>query len=832
VILWMMALRQPAAIHAGSRRASDTRTAKETATSIRQARLKGDWEAVEGLCEAALNGPDARADPGLRIQYLSCVGGARMLRLDYRGAMQAYLEAKQASQSLGDREKLGAALFNLSSLYQQVWDNGSALRAAEEGLAATQGLQGVYYRPQLLLQLGRLQPEDRADFAADYFRKGIDAAQKANSPEHDAENKGYDLLGVNRRMAGDFSSAENAHWSAYRSRSAREPGQLGLSLAYLSDLRLAEARAEEPGTRRNALINDALEFNTQALSRRGKPNNVSFPGYVLHHQRGQILLLQSRRSESLAEFGIAVADAQQTRRHFLPALQSLDATSSGLEVSVFEAFVDAAAGEALETGNPSRARELAQASFLADEENRSASLRQSLDLEEVWRERLPRRYWSTLTELRREQASILALEVAPSARSQRLELELTEMEARAGLDYSQKNFEIIEQKKSLKHILEGLRDSEVLLSFHLGERRSFLWAVTRTGLRVYPVPARDAIRRSVKKFRDAVEAGKPDAERLGRQLYRELFGGLGEEGNKPEWLLSLEDALFELPFAALVPGTRQSGRRQESVYLIEQHSIQIVPGAFLLKGEASRTAVSGRLLAVGDPIYNTADPRLRGVDPSGSFRSTHPPFHLGPFHLGPQPEAHFEALGQLNRLAGTARETELVARGWGGPTELLTGTAARREPFLKALTPVPDVIHLATHALVGHFPEKKSFVALGLGEDGRPELFSEADIGKFNVPGTLVVMTGCSTASGEILEGAGLEGLTQAWAVAGARGVIATQWPVPDLSGELFRRFYASLKTSSTADALRSAQTAMIHAGAADRSPSVWASYTLFGGTR
>jgi CHAT domain-containing protein len=418
-----------------------------------------------------------------------------------------------------------------------------------------------------------------------------------------------------------------------------------------------------------------------------------------------------------------------------------------------------------------------------------------------------------------------------------LELQLSEMEARASLDFSQRKHENFTEKVSLKHILEGLRESEVLLSFHLGEKQSFLWAVTRTTLHFYPVAPRNRIRESVKEFRDAVQTGGPEAERLGNQLYRDLFGQLGEERKKPNWLLSLEDALFELPFSALVPDTPQPGqRRRASVYLVEQHSIQVIPGAFSLKEEpsrtrsSSRTGTSGRLLAVGDPIYNTADPRWYTESSSPESYSNNA-FHLNPFRLNAVVEASDESTGQLNRLTGTAREVEIVSKAWG-PGELLTGRNARRAAFLTALTPVPDVIHLATHSLVGQFPDRKSFVALGLGEDRRPELLSEADIGTLNVPGSLVVLTGCSTAKGDILAGAGLQGLTQAWAVAGARGVIATAWPVRDLSGEFFAAFYGSVRNSSAAEALRRAQTAMIHSGTAYSNPSAWAAYTLFGGAR
>jgi CHAT domain-containing protein len=424
------------------------------------------------------------------------------------------------------------------------------------------------------------------------------------------------------------------------------------------------------------------------------------------------------------------------------------------------------------------------------------------------------------------------------------------MEAQAGLDFSQEKFEKFDAFQSLKHILEGLRETEVLLSFHLGERQSFLWAVTRNSLRLYPLAPRSRIRQTIKEFRDAVQAERPEADELGKQLYHDLFGGLGEERSKTAWLLSLEDALFELPFAALVPESeisrpqfteRQFTGKRGTMYLVERHSLQIVPGVFLLKQRHAAGTARGRMVVVGDPIYNTADPRWQ----EGEARPGRGIFGLESFQIRPfagptYTWAHAAwgsinagAAAQLNRLVGSAGEAEAVSQVWGTrQTTVLEGGQAQRERLLESLSPAPDVIHLATHVLAGRLSERKSFLALGLGPDRQPELLSESDIGVLQVPDSLVVMTGCSTATGDILAGAGLQGLTEAWAAAGARGVIATQWPVRDHTGDFLPGFYTALLSFPTAEALRKTQVAMIHSGTAYAASSAWASYQLFGGAR
>ena len=63
--------------------------------------------------------------------------------------------------------------------------------------------------------------------------------------------------------------------------------------------------------------------------------------------------------------------------------------------------------------------------------NRAASLRKSIELQGVWREKLPVEYWSTLAALRSEEAKLVRAGQTRSSASDRFELKLSEMEAQA-----------------------------------------------------------------------------------------------------------------------------------------------------------------------------------------------------------------------------------------------------------------------------------------------------------------------------------------------------------------------------------------------------------------
>jgi CHAT domain-containing protein len=140
------------------------------------------------------------------------------------------------------------------------------------------------------------------------------------------------------------------------------------------------------------------------------------------------------------------------------------------------------------------------------------------------------------------------------------------------------------------------------------------------------------------------------------------------------------------------------------------------------------------------------------------------------------------------------------------------------------------VIHLATHVFTPPGEAGRAFIAFALNPAAEPEFLTTTDIAMLHVPGAVVAMTGCQSAAGDPRPGVGLQGLTRAWSIAGARAVVATLWHVQDSGGRLFASFYQHLHDSTAAEALRLGQVAMIHSGTPLSAPSAWASYQVFQG--
>lgn len=801
--LWMVSSRPSASILPGASASGawwGTPESKKFAKQADSARRAGDLSTAESFYKQGYEDALRRGDEHAQVGYLNGIAACQLTELHFRRALETLLEAKRHAKAIVDWGALGAIAVNLSSVYLQVWDFDSALREAEEGRPAAAHLQHPYFLPNLLIELGYCHEMHRDGLAESLYRQGIQAARVSN--DRPLAALGLDLLGAELLRQGRLDEAGTAIEDGMRLREKVSPKDLGYSWRWMGALKLAHRELAE-----------ASDYTERALHAERRA-----PEYLLKHQRGEIRMAAGDRQGALADFGEAVDLACQWRLEVLPAKSTLTAANEELERQVFTSFIDAAALEALRTGDP----HWAGRAFEAVELNRAASLRESLALSDAWHRKLPPEYWETLQRLRTVDSQALAnaftqkklLEkIAPTDQSRRLRLELAEMEAKAGLGFPAKNSEIFRDQTSLIHFRQGLGRTEVLLSFHLGDRESYLWVVTREALQIKKIAAKEELRPGILAFETAVRTGRPEAVELGEELYQKLFGQLGQAVmDKPSWLLSLEGMLFEVPFAALV--VERKGDKVN--YLVSKHSVQTIPGALLLSKRPE--AGTGSFLGVGDPIYNVADPRWEGRKNSTGFFN-----RFRAVSVATRPEMQF------GRLVGSGEELKASAANWGGAALRLEGATARRDLFLAHLADQPAVVHLATH-VISQGPQ--ALIAFGLGPAGESEFLTTTDVASLRVPGAVVVMTGCESGIGDELDGAGLQGLTRAWEMAGASAVVATSWSVRDSTGDIFASFYKHLQHASAAEALRLSQVEMLQSGTSRALPSYWAPYRIIGGGR
>jgi CHAT domain-containing protein len=684
---------------------------------------------------------------------------------------------------------------NLASVYFQLGDLDSSQMAAGAGLRQSGGHQE--YKSQLLTHLGLLcARRQQLPEAFEYFSESIQAADLAGNTG--ALVTAWDSLGEVSLQAGLLSQAERALQEAYRLRLLFHAPELRNSYLELSRLRLVQGD-----------LHSAAVLIQRARAMRG---NVAGPSLWRElDQLGKVRLAEGKTDSAVNAFRQAWTATQDWRDEVAPA--DLSGSASAAEIhSIHRSFVEGS----LALHPPSVTE-----SFLAVEDDRADTLRREMASSRTWRTHMPSQYWDTLRRLREVQAKLVAHDSAVTeAEARRLRNLMAQLEIQAGLSAPAALGAVADENSSLENAFQSvqtrLAPQEALLSFYLGEERCYLWAVTKNSLELQLLPDPKQIITLAKQFRAAVEFSSADRDDVGWKLYQDLFGGVSARvQGRSQWLITADDALFDLPFAALVVHKREGS----SMYLVEEHSTERIPSALMaLQPESAANRV---FVGIGDGIYNTADPRWtsvkRGNDPE----------------LGDTPL-------QLARIPASGQELEASAKEWRSPQNvLLSGWNANRKEFEVALNSHPHIVHIAAHFLQPKNQPERTLIDLGIAASGEPEVLTQEDISNFRVAGATVVMSGCSSAAVQPLPGTGILGLTRAWLVAGASAVIGSRWPTPDDTGELFQSLYRDLRIRCDRGAdgrvgasLQHAQLEMLRSNTWRSNPSYWSAFYAVGKER
>lgn len=781
---------------AEARNATETPASFEDKSHFRALRAKGNALYNDGkYLEAGViyqKGYDAAAqerETASAIRFLNNLAGCRFALFDHRGALTHYLAAQKLAESIGDTEMFGTLAMNISSIRLTLGETSLAARGLEKGIASLRS--SPEHVDQLLIQLGWIYAQS-GDFdkAVPAFRKGLEEADRRGNSRLLA--KGLDHLGYQYLVQGRLAEAETHLIAAYRLRLLARDPELGLSYPKLGMLRHKQGDLESASN----LMDKAIETAARARN--------PWPTVGLYYRRALVRRDQGRIEGALADLRASLGWARRWRAGVLPSDSAR--TAVGVDVRrLYVDFVDTAAKEYFKN----RSADLPGEMFEAAEEQRAASLRESLDTRGELSRHLRAEYPEKLAQLRSAEVSLLQRETAGAHTTVRtLRQDLSHMETEAGLSLLARKSQNIEPL-SLRSIRQRLRASEALLSIHAGKQESYLWAITSEREAMYRLPGEDALRSAGSVFANAVSNSLQNiAMEAGEKLYRDLFALVEPfAASKPDWLVVLDTPLFEVPLAALVV-ERSAGK---PIYLVQRHSIRLLPGAWVLLSEHGPASAGGSFLGIGDSVYNTADTRWPAQPP------------------------RFTGLENA-RLVGSGREIEACARAYGADRPvLLKGWDTSRARMVSALAERPEVLHIAAHVLRTPGPQPSALIHLGLRPSGEAETLNPSEI--VLLPGSpdLVVLSGCASGAAPAVPGEGLMGLTRAWLISGAAAVAASYWPITDDDGELFLAFYKKLseqrpvRAHSVASALRAAQLDMLRSNGWRSDPRYWAAFFVIG---
>ena len=389
---------------------------------------------------------------------------------------------------------------------------------------------------------------------------------------------------------------------------------------------------------------------------------------------------------------------------------------------------------------------------------------------------------------------------------------------------------------------------EAMVTFYLGESRSFVWAVPASGAPVFAAAPLSAVQvaAEVQMLRRALE---PNASTLAEipafdtdrayRLYAALLQPVESGWRAAKSLLVVpHGALGELPLALLPTAPGKPGAAgalpfaeyQKVPWLIRQVAVTQLPSATSLvtlrtlpAGNASRRA----FLGFGDPWFNEAEAKeAQSGAGSGTVIASRGAGGKG-LHIvlraAPKTETAATAtVASLPRLPETADEVRNVAIALKADpnADVFLGAKANEETVRTADLGNRRVVMFATHGLVPGDLDGLQEPALALSAPGVAHiqsgdgLLTMSKILGLKLDADWVVLSACNTAAGSGAGAEAVSGLGRAFFYAGTRALLVSNWPVETTSArtlttDLFRR-QAEQPGLSRAEALRQAELALI----------------------
>jgi CHAT domain-containing protein/Flp pilus assembly protein TadD len=795
-----------------------------------------------------------------------------------RTAISYYEEAITIRRAQGALQGVGTTLHNLAVVWADLGDHDRALTLFRESLEimrATGGRRGEAFALNNIGQsYGKLGD---AEQALSHLSQSLPIWRE----QGDRRGEALALLSIGNIEAGRGAGARARQSFEDALRLAREAGykrETGMALASLAGADLARGHTQ-PAI---AAAREAIELARAVGERREEGRALTVLGSALG-TAGQsdearqalasaidhLVAIEDRALESSARAALADALADSDphgalaeRLNALDLVESLrgDVGVEGLRRSFFAAkrpMYERTIDLLMALHRQDRSLGLADRALETSERARARALLDLLTQARV--DSSPNDGAATLAERRRTQELISAKaarltrmlntakpdQAAVAAARRELDALLTrDSELRGAIGRNDRDVAAVVEAEPVA-VGQVRRDAvgpdTVLLEYWLGDRQSYLWAVTAGGTRTAVLPGRAEIERLARDVYRSLteparattgeettaasarlEASRRTFDTGATALSRILLAPVAAELVGRRILVVADGALQYLPFAALpTPG-------RPDVPLLEEHEIVSLPSASVLVALKARAAIrpapTGRILVLADPVFARDDIRV-GAEAKSNVAAPNAATASGTIDSDGNVFARLRfSRDEALRIQALAPQATTMALDFRANRQAVTTPAIGQY----------GILHFAAHTVLNDRRPELSGLALSLvDERGRDQngFLRLHDLYALSLNARLVVLSACSTALGTETPGEGLIGLARGFLHAGADEVLASLWEVNDrASAELMQQFYTRLLSGgrSPSGALRDAQQWM-RRDPRRQHPYYWAGWTVLG---
>lgn len=340
-----------------------------------------------------------------------------------------------------------------------------------------------------------------------------------------------------------------------------------------------------------------------------------------------------------------------------------------------------------------------------------------------------------------------------------------------------------------------------LLFYWLGEKQSYLWAITSQKTDMFSLPPAREIAAAIDLYNktllgpvDPLQSANED----GRALYNILVAPAAPLIPQDGIVALLTDgALSKLNFETLLaPGAGRSKAPDASAsfhYWIDDVTLTSAPSISMLTAAKPARGNAGKLLLIGDAISASPD---------------YPELPMAQQEMR-EIESHFPPA-----------DATVLAREQATSSAYLAGNPGRF-----------SYIHFVTHGVASRADPLDSAIILSRAGGGEDSFKLHArEIIQHPLEARLVTISACYGSGERSYAGEGMIGLSWAFLRAGAHNVIGALWEASDEATPLLMdKLYAGLeKHEEPADALRGAKLSLLHSNARFSRPFYWAPFQIY----
>ncbi|MBD1941177.1 tetratricopeptide repeat protein, partial [Coleofasciculus sp. FACHB-712] len=567
---------------------------------------------------------------------LNSIAGVYMSLGDYQLSIDTYTQALEIFKSIGERSRQASTLDNIGSAYQEAKDYQKSLDYHNQALALARQNNNFQQQGTILASIVKTY-ESLKDYP-----KALDAANQILALSRQQNSSTWEAVSFFRSgsvylASGDYPKALEATQKA------------------VAGLQKVGYRQGEANALRNlGKVYNALKQYEQALSTYDQ---------VLALQR----LMGDRTEEAYTLYEVAIT--QRDRGNLNEARTQIEATikivedirtrvtSQELRTSYFASvqnyyqfYIDVLMqlhkqdpskgydALALHASERARARSLLE---LLTEAN--ANIRQGVEPKLLEQERTLQQKLDAVEKRRVDLYSgNPAKEQVEKIERERENLLEEYRQAQADIRAKSPRYAALTQPKplTLEEIQQQVLDDDtLLLEYSLGEERSYLWAVTKTGITSYELPKRAEIELAARGFYELLntpgyrlETRKPTDNRRGlgvelapastevvTKLSQMLLGQVAGKLDKKRLLIVSDGALQYVPFAALPVPTQASTENKANpstspTPLLVNYEIVNLPSASTLavlrQEQAGRKPAAKAVAVLADPVFGSDDERV------------------------------------------------------------------------------------------------------------------------------------------------------------------------------------------------------------------------------